>query len=111
MACFCNSSCYARSIGSILFTRVRGKKRNSRKFAVASDPSGAAPSTPRRHGGTPQASKRGDLVLFVAPLCSKELRLVTVQLPEKSWLSDRGSTRLWPSSWYSKNVVKDVVLW
>src|SRR5215208_8025731 len=48
------------------------------------------------------------VVLFVAPLCSKELRLVTVQLPEKSWLSDRGSTELWPSSWYSKNVVEDV---
>jgi hypothetical protein len=83
-------------------------KSNSQKFAVASIPSGAAPSTRQRHGGTPQASKRGDLVLFVAPLCSKELRLVTVQLPEKSWLSERGSTGLWPSSWYSKNVVEDV---
>ncbi len=28
-------------------------------------------------------SKRSDLVAVVAPLCIKELRLVTMQLPEK----------------------------
>jgi hypothetical protein len=31
------------------------------------------------------ASKRGHYVVFVAPFCIKGLRLVTVQLPEKSW--------------------------
>jgi hypothetical protein len=45
--------------------------------------------TPRpciaRHSATPSVSKRGELVPFVAPLCGKVLRLVTVQLPEKSW--------------------------
>jgi hypothetical protein len=59
--------------------------KNSRKFAVASNPSGAAPSTRQEHVGTPSASKRSDLVAVVAPLCIKGLRLVTVQLPKKSW--------------------------
>jgi hypothetical protein len=40
-----------------------------------------------RHSTTaclhPRPSKRGDLVTVVAPLCIKELRLVTMQLPEK----------------------------
>jgi hypothetical protein len=67
-----------------LFTGVRGKKTNSRKFTVASNPSGATLSTRQRHGGTLQAAKRGDLVLFVAPTCIKGLRLVTVRLPENS---------------------------
>jgi hypothetical protein len=67
----------------VLFTQVRGKKRNSRKFAVASDPPSSAVSTPRRHFAAPSASKRGDLVAFVAPLCIKLLRLVTALLPEK----------------------------
>ena len=56
---------------------------HSRKFAVASDPSSAAPSTPQRHGGNPSASKCGAYVLFVAPSCIKRLRLTTSQLPEK----------------------------
>src|SRR5215203_3256718 len=60
-------------------------KRNSRKFTVASDPFSAAPSTPERHSGTPSASKPGNYVPFVAPLCINGLRLVTAQLPEKSW--------------------------
>jgi hypothetical protein len=59
-------------------------KRNSRKFTVANGPSGASPSTQLQHGGTPLASKRSDLVPFVAPICIKGLRLVTGQLPEKS---------------------------
>src|SRR5215207_1559386 len=37
----------------------------------------------KRPCSTPLGSKRSDLVLFVAPLCIKGLRLVTVQLPEK----------------------------
>src|SRR5215218_1596258 len=74
-------SLYERFCG--LFTEVRGKNRNSRKFTVASDRSDAAVSTRQQHGGTPLASKRSDLVTVVAPLCIKELRLVTMQLPEK----------------------------
>jgi hypothetical protein len=57
---------------------------NSRKFAVASGPSGAAAGTEQRHGGTPSAPKRGGYVPFVAPLCIKGLRLATALLPEKS---------------------------
>jgi hypothetical protein len=59
-------------------------KRNSAKFTVASNRSDAALSTRQQHGGTPSASKRSDLVAGVAPLCIKELRLVTTQLPENS---------------------------
>jgi hypothetical protein len=59
-------------------------KRNSAKFTVASNRSDAALSTRQQHGGTPSASKRSDLVAGVAPLCIKELRLVTMQLPENS---------------------------
>jgi hypothetical protein len=59
-------------------------KKNSRKFAVASNPSDAAVSTLPRCNGTPQAPKRGNYVPFVAPLYIKGLRLVTMQLLEKS---------------------------
>src|SRR5215208_783204 len=58
---------------------------NSAKFAVASYPSCTASSSRQRHGGTSSASKRGDYVVFVAPLCIKRLRLVTEQLPENFW--------------------------
>src|SRR5829696_2817660 len=58
-------------------------KKNSRKFTVAINHSDAAESTRQQHGGIPSASKRSDLVAVVAPFCIKELRLVTVQLPEK----------------------------
>jgi len=37
-----------------------GKKGCSRKFTVASDPTGAAAGTRQRHDDTPSASKRGD---------------------------------------------------
>src|SRR5215217_2884698 len=60
-------------------------KGDSRKFAVASEPSSAPPSTIQRHGGIPSASKRGDQVAFVASSCIRGLRLVTAQLPKKSW--------------------------
>src|SRR5215204_3995664 len=80
-----------------LFTGVCGRgilrsshKRNSRKFTVASNPSGVAPSPRYQHGGTPSASKRSDLVLFVAPFRIKGLRLVTALLPKKLRPSDRG---------------------
>jgi hypothetical protein len=58
------------------------KKRNSAKFAVASDPPSSAASAQERHGGTILGSKRTYQVAFVAPLCIKGLRLVTLQLPE-----------------------------
>jgi hypothetical protein len=60
------------------------KNRNSRKFKVASDPSSSAPCTRVRQGGASSESERRDLVAFVAPLCSKALRLATSQLPENS---------------------------
>src|SRR5829696_9183140 len=59
-------------------------KWNSRKFTVAN----GSPTQRQPHDNrpccTPLTSKRSDLVLFVAPLCIKGLRLVTGQLPEKS---------------------------
>lgn len=39
---------------------------------------------PLEHGGTPSSSERGDYVVVVTPSCIEELRLVTVELPEKS---------------------------
>src|SRR5215211_2913161 len=77
-----------------LIHRSAWKKRNSRKFAVASTPSSAAASTRQRHGGPPRASKRGDYVPSVAPSCIKRLRLATVQLPEKSSLIGPGLDRI-----------------
>jgi hypothetical protein len=66
------------------------ENKNSRKFTVASNRSDAAVSTRQQPGGTPSASERSDLVAVVAPLCIKELRLVTAQLPEKSGLIGPG---------------------
>src|SRR5215217_1991659 len=57
--------------------------RNSPKFTVASNRSDTAICTLQQHRGTPSASKRSDSVAVVATLCIKELRLVTMQLPEK----------------------------
>src|SRR5215207_6103299 len=76
-----------------LFTEVRGKKGYSRKFAVASAPPSSAASAPERHGGNVLGSKRTYLVAFVAPLCSKALRLVTLQLPENSCPIGPGQSR------------------
>src|SRR5215208_7150970 len=56
----------------------------SRKFAVASDRAEQAPGPQVRPGGASSESERRDLVAFVAPLCSKALRLATSQLPENS---------------------------
>src|SRR4051794_31097033 len=58
-------------------------KRNSPKFTVANGPSTQRQPRDNRPCCTPLTSKRSDLVLFVAPLCIKGLRLVTMQLPEK----------------------------
>jgi hypothetical protein len=72
------------------------QKKNSRKFRVASDPPSSAPSTRMRHGGASSESKRRDLVAFVAPLCSKTLRLATSQLPENSCPIGPGQSRISP---------------
>jgi hypothetical protein len=66
-----------------LFTGGRGKKRNSRKFTVASYSSTQLQPLDNRRWCNLLAPKRGDLVAVVASLCSKGLRLVTTQLPEK----------------------------
>jgi hypothetical protein len=75
-------------------------KLNSPKFAVASNPSDAVVSTRQQHGGTLSAPKRSDLVAVVAPFCIKELRLVTMQLPEKfsliGWVIGWGLNRTSP---------------
>src|SRR5215217_1872623 len=60
-------------------------KGNSRKFAVASDSSRQRQSFDNSPCFASLGSKRSDLVAVVAPMCIKGLRLVTVQLPEKSW--------------------------
>jgi hypothetical protein len=54
-----------------------------------------------RHGGASSESERRDLVAFVAPLCSKALRLVTLQLPENSCPIGPGLERTSPKrrSW------------
>src|ERR671913_1965719 len=69
-------------------------KRNSPKFEVASNRPSATRNTPQRHGGTPPAPKRNDYAPFVAPLCIKRLRLVTMQLPENYGPSDRNAIKL-----------------
>ena len=71
-------------------------KWNSRKFTVANSPSTQRQTLDNRLCSTPLASKRSDLVAVVTPLCIKELRLVTVQLPEKSGLSGPGHNRTSP---------------
>ena len=70
--------------------------RNSRKFAVASAPSSVEVSTPEQHGASPSASKRADLVAFVAPSRSKVLRVVTALLPEQSCTRGPGLNRTSP---------------
>src|SRR5215208_7178361 len=67
----------------------------SRKFAVASAPPSSAASAQERHGDTVLGSKRTYQVAFVAPLCIKGLRLVTLQLPEKSWLIGPAAVATW----------------
>jgi hypothetical protein len=47
-----------------------------------------------RPGSPTSESERRDLVAFVAPLCSKGLRLATVQLPENSCPIGPGPTEL-----------------
>jgi hypothetical protein len=67
-----------------LIHRSAWKKSNSAKFTVANGSSTHRQALDNKLCGTPLGSKRPDLVVEVAPLCSKRLRLVTVQLPEKS---------------------------
>jgi hypothetical protein len=52
---------YSKSVDPKDAQPARAKlKMGAGQLKLASDPSGAALSTPQRHGGTPQASKRGD---------------------------------------------------
>jgi hypothetical protein len=79
------SACSGFSLRLSAFQQLRGKKRNSAKFTVANSSSTHRQVLINRLYRTSLASERGDYVVFVAPLCIKGLRLVTVQLPEKSW--------------------------
>jgi hypothetical protein len=65
-----------------LFTGVP-RKWNSAKFAVASYSSTRRQAPDDRLCCTTLGSKHHNLVAVVAPMCIKELRLVTIQLPEK----------------------------
>ena len=67
--------------------------KNSTKFAVTSDSSTQRKSLGKRPCCTRLGSKRPDLVAVVAPMCIKELRLATAQLPEKSWPIGSGRRR------------------
>jgi len=69
---------------------------NSAKFTVANSSSTHRQAPNNRLCCTPLASKRGDYVVFVAPFCIKGLRLVTAQLPEKSWHIEPGLNRTSP---------------
>src|SRR5215212_2010038 len=72
-----------RRAGEALINPTSWKNKNSRKFSVDSVPPSSAARAQEWPGGTVLGSKRGDQVAFVAPLCIKALRLVTLQLPEK----------------------------
>src|SRR5829696_2690230 len=61
------------------------EKKNSAKFTVANSSSTHRQTLNNGLQSIPLASKCGHYVVFVAPLCIKGLRLVTVQRPEKSW--------------------------
>src|SRR5215203_3830175 len=78
----------------LAFIHSSAWKKNSTKFAVASDSSTQRQPLDNRLCCTPLGSKYHDLVAVVAPMCIKGLRLVTMQLPENSHPSDRGPTEL-----------------
>src|SRR5215203_1674312 len=63
----------------------QSQKTYSRKFNVASVPPSSAASAQERLGGTILGSKRTYQVAFVAPLCIKGWRLVTLQLVSFLW--------------------------
>jgi hypothetical protein len=75
--------------GSGLIHRSAWKK-NSAKFAVANGSPTHRQALVNRLCRTRLASKCGDFAPFVAPMCIKGLRLVTMQLPEKFWPSKQG---------------------
>src|SRR5215203_5080396 len=78
------------------YFHTSAEKGYSRKFGVASDPPRWAPGTRERPAGTVPRSKRPDQVAFVAPSCSKVLRLATTRLPEKSTPIGPGKSRTSP---------------
>src|SRR5687767_6294134 len=65
-------------------------KINSSKFTVANGSSTYRQAPAYGLCYPPSWSKRSDLAPFVAPLCIKGLRLVTVRLPEKSCTVGQG---------------------
>ena len=68
----------------LTFIHPSAWNKNSPKFTVASAADYSLASAERR-GAWPQlVARRGDLAPCVTPLCSKRLRLATLQLPEKS---------------------------
>src|SRR5215218_6428598 len=73
-------SCFGPSSCSI---QRSAWKEYSPKFGVSSDPAGVAAGARKRRRGSVPRSKRPYQVAFVAPSCSKALRLATLQLPEK----------------------------
>jgi hypothetical protein len=75
----------ALSLLALIHRSAWKKKINSPKFAVANGSSTYRQALENRLCGSPLGSKRGHLVAVVAPMCVKGLRLVTSQLPEKSW--------------------------
>ena len=77
-----SSPAHLRELYSSECVEKEKKKRNSPKFAVASDPASSAPGARERHFGSSLVPEYPDLVAFVAVLCIKALRLATAQLPE-----------------------------
>ena len=74
----------------------RFQKKNSAKFAVASDSSTHRQTLGNRLCCTRLGSKRSDLVAVVAPMCIKGLHLVTVQLPKRFSPIGLGTNRTSP---------------
>jgi hypothetical protein len=63
-------------------------------LAVASERAKRDPGPRAWHGGASSESERRNLVAFVAPSCSKALRLATSQLPENSCPIGPGPTEV-----------------
>src|SRR5215216_7982010 len=81
----CHESPHGEAVDPPLRTFHTASKKNSPKFTVATGSSTQRQPHDKRLWRTPLGSKRSDLILFVALLCIKGLRLVTGQLPENSW--------------------------
>ena len=58
---------------------------DSAKFGVASDPSGTAASTLRRHGGPPPKSKRSDCRRYPVTSCQKSSPTTSLMCHQPGW--------------------------